>query len=138
MLEGSVQRFGDRVPITAQLIEAATDKLLWAKARALSGDFFWTVATQAAAYANLGKTDEARKIIEELHERVDEEHVSLAAFAILYAALGDKEQALDWLEKEYEERTGDALLYLKIAPYWDSLRSEPRFIALLKKMGLDE
>ena len=108
------------------------------KARALSGDFFWTVVIQADAYAKSGRTDEVRKIIEELHERTDEEHISVAAFAYIYAALGEKEQALDWLEKEYEERMGDSLLFLKIEPNWDSLRSEPRFIALLKKMGLDD
>lgn len=108
------------------------------KARALSGEFFWTVVTQGRAYAKAGRTDEARRIIDELRERTDDEHVSIAAFAVLYAALGEKEQALDWLEKEYEERSGDSLLILKISPDWDSLRSEPRFIALLKKMGLDE
>ena len=56
--------------------------------------------------------------------------------ASIYAGLGEKEQALEWLEKAYDERS-DLLVYLKVDPIFDSrLRSEPRFGKLLQRMGL--
>jgi hypothetical protein len=57
--------------------------------------------------------------------------------AIIYLGLGDKERALDGLEKAYEARSV-WLVYLKEDKVYDPLRSEPRFIALLKKVGLDK
>jgi len=57
-------------------------------------------------------------------------------FALLYAGLGDKEAALRWLERGAE--SGASLLYLGIDPAFRSLRGEPRFKAVLKKIGLPE
>lgn len=56
--------------------------------------------------------------------------------ALTYTGLGEREQALDWLEQAYEEHT-PMLMLLKITPAFDTLRSEPRFQALLEKVGLD-
>ncbi len=56
--------------------------------------------------------------------------------ALTYTGLGEREQALDWLEQAYEEHAS-ALMLLKITPAFDTLRSEPRFQALLEKVGLD-
>ena len=57
--------------------------------------------------------------------------------AWLYIGLGDKDKTFEWLEKAYQEH--DLYLFLlNIDPYWDSIRSDPRFISLLKKMGLEK
>ncbi len=64
-------------------------------------------------------------------------YVSPAHTAWIYLALGDKRTALDLLEKAYEDRD-QRLPWIKVDHNYDSLRSEPRFIALLKKVGLDK
>ena len=63
--------------------------------------------------------------------------VSPFSTAMIYVGLGDKGRALDGLEKAYEARSW-LLLWLKMDRIFDPLRSEPRFIALLKKVGLDQ
>ena len=52
----------------------------------------------------------------------------------IYTRLGEKEKALEWLEKAYEKRAG-ALATLNTKPTWDALRGEPRFQDLLKRMN---
>ncbi len=69
--------------------------------------------------------------LEELKTR----YVSADVIARIYAGLGDKAQALDWLEKAYDQRTW-SLFLLKAEPMYDNLRGEPRFQALVTKMGL--
>jgi hypothetical protein len=54
-----------------------------------------------------------------------------------YAILGDKDRAFVWLEKAYDEKS-DLLGWIKVSPFFDQLRSDPRYAALLKKMGLAE
>jgi hypothetical protein len=55
--------------------------------------------------------------------------------ALIYIGLGQKEQALKWLEKAYDEHS-NLLIYLKVDPVFVSLRTEPRFDKLLQRMGL--
>src|SRR5215813_1703339 len=55
--------------------------------------------------------------------------------ASLYGRLGETEQALEWLQKALEERSGD-LIYMKIAPGFDNMRSDPRFLEIMKRVGL--
>ncbi len=74
----------------------------------------------------------------ELQSRLDElkrRYVSADVIARLYAGLGQKTEALDWLEKAYDERTW-SLFLLKVEPMYDNLRGEPRFQALVTKMRL--
>ena len=73
----------------------------------------------------------------ELEDLAKQEYVSPTAFATIYLGLGEKEIALDWLEKAYEQQD-IACWYLKIDQIYDSVRNEPRFQALLKKVGLDK
>jgi hypothetical protein len=58
--------------------------------------------------------------------------------AIIYLGLGDKDRAFEWLGKACEERDGDNLRWLKVDHLYDPVRSDPRFIDLLKKVGLDK
>jgi len=74
----------------------------------------------------------------ELRERLAKRrYVDPGYIAFDYAVIGDKEQAFAWLEKAYAEKAG-SLQYLKIAHPLDALRSDPRYIGLLKRMGLPQ
>jgi tetratricopeptide (TPR) repeat protein len=55
-------------------------------------------------------------------------------FAVIYASLGDRDRALEWLEKEYDEGH-DGVVYLKVDPHFDGLRSDPRFQDLVRRMN---
>lgn len=105
------------------------------KAIELGGRLPYSVATLGRAYAKSGKRGEALKILEELEQPSRRLYASPVRIASIYAALGDKEQAFRWLEKAYHDRT-DHLLYLRIDPDLDSLRSDPRFQDLVRRVGL--
>jgi hypothetical protein len=64
-------------------------------------------------------------------------YVSPAASMVVYLGLGEKEKALEWLEKCYADQDTHCW-FLKVDPLYDSLRNEPRFQAVLKKVGLDK
>jgi TolB-like protein/Tfp pilus assembly protein PilF len=88
-------------------------------------------------YAISGRFEQARKVLAELIQLSRKSYVAPSLLATVYVGLGDKEQALRLLEKAYEERSC-FLLSIKVDPIWTLLRSEPRFIALLKKTGLEK
>ena len=69
-------------------------------------------------------------------ERAKREYVQSWQFAKIYAALGEKDPAFEWLEKAFEGREG-ALTTLKVNPRFDSFRSDPRFTDLLRRMNLE-
>ena len=95
------------------------------------------VAALAHAYALSGKRVEAQKSLKELEELSEKRFVSDASIAMVYIALGDKEQAFAWLEKA--DKAHDALLArLKVDPRFDSLRSDPRFADLMRRVGLPQ
>jgi TolB-like protein/Tfp pilus assembly protein PilF/class 3 adenylate cyclase len=83
-------------------------------------------ADLAHAYAVSGKREAARMVIDELKELSTRPYVSSYQIALIYTGLGEQDQAFEWLEKAYEERS-DLLVYLKVEPRLDSLRSDPRF-----------
>jgi len=87
------------------------------------------------AYAVAGKRSEARKILEELDQLSKQKYVASAPVAIIYIGLGEKDQALQWLEKAYDERLWEMGM-LKVAPVFDPLRSDPRFAVLLRRVKL--
>lgn len=105
------------------------------KAAALSGENTRVVAELAYAYAVFGKTREAHKILDELNNRSARDYVSPYGVALIYAGGGQKDQAFDWLHKAYQERS-NWLIYLKVDPMLDKLRSDPRLADLLRKIGL--
>jgi Tfp pilus assembly protein PilF len=65
-------------------------------------------------------------------------YASPSALAADYAMAGENDKAFEWLEKGYEEREGQSLTLLKVDPAYKNLRSDPRFLALLRKLGLPE
>lgn len=87
------------------------------------------------AYAVAGKTDEARKVLDQLKELAKQHYVSPFDFALLYMGLGDKDQAFEWLNKTFDENPY-RLSFIKVNPRFDSLRSDPRFEDLLRRMKL--
>jgi serine/threonine-protein kinase len=87
------------------------------------------------AYAASGRRGEALKILEELKEMSRQKYVSPYDMAVLYVGLGEKDRAIEQLNKAYEERAG-WVIYLKVEPLFDPLRSDVRFTDLLRRMGL--
>jgi len=87
------------------------------------------------AYGVSGRSGEARKILAELQEDSRQRYVSPVAFALVHCGLGEKNEAIRWLERAYEEKAG-GIASLKVRPIWSDLRSEPGFVKLLAQMGL--
>jgi tetratricopeptide (TPR) repeat protein len=86
------------------------------------------------AYAVSGKRAEARKVLDELSEVSKQIYVSPYDIALIYAGLGEKDQALAWLERAFAERCTWMPL-LRVDPELDNLRSDPRFQDLLRRMN---
>jgi tetratricopeptide (TPR) repeat protein len=89
----------------------------------------------AYAYAVAGRRAEALKILGEQKRLSRKGYISPYNFAIIYTGLGDKDRAFEWLEKGYEQRT-QYVYRVKREPMFDSLRSDPRYSELLRKMNL--
>jgi tetratricopeptide (TPR) repeat protein len=88
------------------------------------------------AYAQSGDRADALRLLQELKRRKQTSYVPAAAFILAYLGLGDYGQAFFWLEKAYKEQS-NILQYLKVSPIFDPIRSDPRFVDLLRRVGLD-
>jgi class 3 adenylate cyclase/TolB-like protein/tetratricopeptide (TPR) repeat protein len=97
----------------------------------------WTDGALAYAYARAGDRTQAEQMVRKWDDRVKQRYISPSLRALLHLGLGEKDKGLDWLERCYEEQDGFCS-GLKIYPGFDPLRTEPRFQALLKKVGLDQ
>ena len=95
------------------------------------------LASLASVYGLAGRKREAMKLIDELKERSRQHHVSASLFAEAYTGLGEKDEAMTWLERAYEEHD-QWMVYIKAYPGWDALRSEPRFQALVRRMNFPQ
>ena len=104
------------------------------KAVAVSGGNLSLMAALGHAYAVSGRRELATKILQELKQLSKQKYVPAYAIAEIHAGLGENDLALHWLEKAREERSYYMLL-LKVDPRLESLRSEPRFQALLRRMN---
>ena len=92
-------------------------------------------ADLAYSYGVSGQREEAKRLIERLGEIARISYVSPCDIAVSYLGLGDKDSAFQWLEKAYENRDA-GLMWLKVDPVLDELRSDPRFLDLLVRVRL--
>ena len=90
-------------------------------------------ANLARAYAVSGRRNEAVQLLTDLKARSSHSYSNASEIATIYAALGDSDQAMTWLEEGYRERFNPGVL---LRPGFDPLRSDPRFQALVRRVGL--
>ena len=93
-------------------------------------------ALSGRVFAGTGKTADAMNAIASLNALSKRQYVSPFDIAAIYVRLGDKQQAFDGIEKEYREHSSQ-LIGLKVDPFFDSLRSDPRFDDLLRRMNFE-
>jgi TolB-like protein/Flp pilus assembly protein TadD len=103
------------------------------KARASNDDPF-VLALLGNAYARSGNKAEALKIVEQLKELSKQRYVNAYSFVVVCLGLGDKEQALRWLEQSYEDRAGSDVGWIRVDSLLDPLRGDPRFEAIAEKI----
>ena len=103
------------------------------KARALNDDPS-VLGVLARSYGLSGNKMEAEKILDQLKKLSKERYVSAYSFALVYLGLGDKEEALRWLEQSYQDRAGSDIGFIRVDPLLDQLRGDPRFEALAEKI----
>ncbi len=123
------------------LSSAYTEKGMYAdaiasarKATELSPAQTVSLAFEGYALARSGDRAGAEANVEKLLKLSEERFVPASHIAIIYAGLGERAKALDWLEKSFEQRD-PKMAFLKVEPKWNSLRSEPRFIELMRRMN---
>ncbi|HZL68020.1 MAG TPA: tetratricopeptide repeat protein [Candidatus Limnocylindrales bacterium] len=90
----------------------------------------------ATAYARAGRRTEALRLVEELKLRRQKGYIPPGAFINPYLALGEYDEAFVWFERAYREQS-NILKYLKVHPFFDPVRSDPRFKDLLLRTGLN-
>ena len=95
-------------------------------------DLPWYVSSVGYAYAVSGDRAKAEQVLRDLEELAKQRYVSPANRAAVYLGLGEKEKALDWLEKAYEDRD-PIFWWINGDQLYDSLRGAPRFEALVQK-----
>lgn len=107
------------------------------KAITLSGSSPRATAELGLAYAEMGNRSKALHLLNDLKEQSKRRYVSPFNVALIYGGLGDKDRTLDWLERAYKERS-PSLNLLKLSPAFASLRSEPQFRDLVRRIGLPQ
>lgn len=108
------------------------DEALKAEKIAPAGE---AIGWRAQDYAACGRKAEAQKVMNELLELSRTHYVSPHWFAAVQAGLGNKDEAFKWLDQTIDRRFGP-MIYLKVNPIWDPLRSDPRFAERLHRVGL--
>jgi TolB-like protein/Flp pilus assembly protein TadD len=106
-------------------------------ALALSGRRAGISASLGYVYGLIGEKAKALQVVADLTVMSKEKYVSPYRIANIHTALGDKDAAFDWLERAYEDRS-HLLVFLNIDPRIDSLRDDPRFTDLARRVGLPQ
>ena len=101
----------------------------------LSGGSPICVADLARAYVASGKMNEAVKLLNDLKKNSNASFTNAPHIAMIYASMGDNDQAMHWLERAYKERFNPSIL---LRSGFDPLRSDPRFKDLMRRIGLPE
>jgi tetratricopeptide (TPR) repeat protein len=121
---------GEALELKGQLREALAE---YEKAAELDDDPV-VLGLVAHAYGKLGQRDKALRILEQLQQLAADRYVPPGTFAGVYVALGEKQKAIDWLERAYREHNGPEIAGIKVDPMLDPLRGDPRFEALVQKI----
>lgn len=106
------------------------------KAVSLSNRSPGPIGVLIAAYAHSGRRSDALRLLAELKNREKSGYVPTAAFVNAYLGLGENEQAFVWLDHAREEQS-NILQFLKVHPFMDPIRNDPRFAELVHRVGLD-
>jgi TolB-like protein/DNA-binding winged helix-turn-helix (wHTH) protein/Flp pilus assembly protein TadD len=101
------------------------------------GESILSKAGLGHVYGVTGKKSDARTMLDELTRLSAQEYVPGTSIALIYAGLGEKDQAFAWLDKAYEQRAFQ-LQWIQLDPRWDNLRSDPRFQDLLRRINLTQ
>jgi TolB-like protein/DNA-binding winged helix-turn-helix (wHTH) protein/Flp pilus assembly protein TadD len=120
---------------TGKLLEAISE---YQKAVELSAGDQDSTAALAHAFVAIGRRAEAEKILHDFERKSKSAHVSPYLMATMFASLGDKDRAFDFLEKAYQERSLNLPWGLKADSRIDNLRSEPRFQALMRQVNFPQ
>jgi TolB-like protein/DNA-binding winged helix-turn-helix (wHTH) protein len=144
---GKAHRYDEAIPYLRDVVEVDPTWMLapyeLAHAYARQGMYLEAVAEAEKAkcwsdcgwlYAVAGRREEARAILNELIQDSEKRYVDPGFIAFTYAGLGDRDRALGWLEEGYRRRS-QWMIYLKVTPEVDPLRSDPRFQAILRRMN---
>jgi len=107
---------------------------IFEKAAAVAQDAL-SMAYLAAAHARAGNLDVATSLLENLQSRSERETVTPRCFVIVYAAIGERGRAFNWLDRAYDAHD-PSLFFLRVMPLYDSLRSDPRFDQMLRRLGI--
>jgi TolB-like protein len=107
---------------------AKRDKVVAAENQFVAGGLAWV-------YAMSGRRADALKIAQEFKDLSSHTYVDFYEIAGIYAGLGDKDEAFRWLEKGYKERSG-SMVYLGLDVVWYGKHSDPRYVDLLRRIGL--
>jgi TolB-like protein/DNA-binding winged helix-turn-helix (wHTH) protein/Tfp pilus assembly protein PilF len=95
-----------------------------------------SLAMLATAYARAGNRAEALRLIQELKQRRQKGYIPSGAFITPYLALGEYDQAFYWCDEAYKEQSA-ILQWIKVIPFFDPVRSDPRFTDLVRRVGLN-
>jgi TolB-like protein len=105
------------------------------QARTETGEMPLMDAALGLAYAVSGKKTETIKLAEAFKAAAKKRYIPPTYFGMLFAGLGDKDKAMMWLQKAYDDRA-DGLTWLNVEPMLDDVRSDPRFQELIRRIGL--
>jgi hypothetical protein len=106
----------------------------WLKGSSLEGQTVESAQVLRDAYKQFGINGYLRKHIELLQEELKRRYVSPYFIAFDYVVMGENDRAFEFLDKAYSERSS-WLVELRVDPIWDSLRSDPRYADLLRRIG---
>lgn len=96
-----------------------------------------TLGMLGRMYALAGRTGEARQVLEDLAERRRSTYVPASALAFVHRGLGELDKGLEWWARGIEERDPNVVATLKTEPTYDPLRSQPAYLALLRRVNLE-
>ena len=140
--KGVTEQFPDFFPAYMNLAWAYSQKKMYnesfaafREANRLSDNHSWVQATLAYTYAVSGRKNEARRILKGLETLSAHEQVSPMRFVVVNVGLGDKARVFQWLERAREE-LDIYLVYVRVSPFLDSVRDDPKFRDFVQRIGL--